>query len=250
MALRLVLMGIVAGAGLTLPDARELDEWTRTAQDRMCTYGGAGEDQSRVDEGAFAFDAETVDWPPVMPIAPATTVARDPRPACVASDQLFGEVQDRMVHEFARGPVETEVTVLEAPISGPWASIADLIAPLTKPASSELEESLDRDRAFASVVESMAAAFVIDRGLDDEDTAPRAVPPFESLELGEDFSTGEAGSPNHGAEGIGIVDPEVGRPARHGMRGSQFSRALRLTREAVFAWADLLHGPADVTSSR
>lgn len=249
MALRLVLMGIVAGAGLTLPDARELDDWTRTAQDWMGTYGGAREDQGQVDEGAFAFDAETVDWPPVMPIAPATTVARDTRPACVDSDRLFGEVQDRMVHEFARGPVEAEVTVLEAPISGPWASIADLIAPLTKPTSSELEGSLDRDRAFASVVESMAAAFVIDRAL-DEDTAPRAVPPFESLEVGEDFSTGEAGSLNHGAEGIGIVAPEVGRPAGHGMRGSQFSRALRLTREAVFAWANLLHGPADVTSSR
>jgi hypothetical protein len=249
MALRLVLMGIVAGAGLTLPDVRGLDDWTLAAQDWMGTYEGAGEDQVQVDEGAFVFDADAIGWPPVTPIAPATTVARDKLPAGVASDRLFGEVQDRMVHEFASGPVETEVTALEAPIIGRRAGIADLIAPPTKPASSELEESLDRDRAFASVVESMAAAFVIDRVL-DENTAPRAVPPFESLEVGADFSTGEADSLNHGAEGIGVVAPEVGRPAGHGMRGSQFSRALRLTREAVFAWANLLHGPADVTSSR
>ena len=249
MVLRVALMGIVAGVGLTLPDAREPDDWTRAAQDWMGTYRGAGEDQVQVDEGVFVFDADVVGRPPVMPVAPATPVARETRSARDESDRRFSEVQDQMAREFARGSVETEVTALEAPKIGPQASIADLIAPPTGPASSEIEESLDRDRAFASVVESMAVAFVIDRVL-NENTAPRAVPPFESLEVGEDPYAGEACALNRGAEGIGIVAPEVGRPAGRDIRGSQFSHALRLTREAVFAWANLLHGPAVVTISR
>ena len=220
---------------------------------RLCRIGWvpteAGEDQVQVDEGVFVFDADAVGWPPVMPVARATPVARDTRPARDESDRLFGEVQDRMVHEFARGPVVTEVAALEAPKIGPRASIADLIALPTGPASSELEESLDRDRAFASVVESIAAAFVTDRVL-DENTAARAAPPFVPMEVGDDLYTGEAYTLNREAEGIGIVAPEVGRPAGRDMRGSQFSHALRLTREAMFAWANLLHGPAVVTISR
>ena len=64
MVLRVALMGIVAGVGLTLPDAREPDDWTRAAQDWMGTYRGAGEDQVQVDEGVFVFDADAVGRPP------------------------------------------------------------------------------------------------------------------------------------------------------------------------------------------
>ena len=242
----------------------------------MGTYPGAGEDQVQDDEGAFVFDADAVGRPLVIPVAPATPVARDTRPARDESDRLFGEVQDRMAHEFARGSVEPEVTALEVPIIGPRASIAKRIAPPTEPGSSELEESIDRDRAFATVVELMASAFAIDRVL-DENTAPRAVPPFEPLEVGEDLSTGEAPPRNRGAEEVGIVAPEVDRSEGRDVRGSQslchkpeflaknrgfpgetptygtdsqLSHALRLTREAMFAWANLLHGPAVVTISR
>ena len=74
---------------------------------------------------------------------------------------------------------------------------------------------------------------------------------FEPMVVGDDLYVGVAYSLNRASEGLDLASesptmqaPAVASPA------SQLSVALRLTREAVYAWSNLLHGPAVVAISR
>ena len=75
--------------------------------------------------------------------------------------------------------------------------------------------------------------------------------------VGDDLYVGVAYSLNRDAEGLGLgSEASPPAPAERGSepavasRVSQLSDALRLTREAVYAWSNLLHGPAVVAISR
>ncbi len=153
-----------------------------------------------------------------------------------------------MADEFAQRPDRSEAPSVAVPVGLLSATTADLLTPSPEPTPSDLDEWLDRDRAFASVVDAMATEFATERIL-VEGLASGASPQLEPLELGDDFDTLEAYALNRAAEGIGFVAPEAKRPAARNSRGSRFTNAIRLTREAVFAWANLLHGPAVVAIS-
>ena len=74
--------------------------------------------------------------------------------------------------------------------------------------------------------------------------------------VGDDLYVGVAYSLNRASEGLGLASEDfVSALARRSepavaSRVSQLSVALRLTREAVYAWSNLLHGPAVVAISR
>jgi hypothetical protein len=73
----------------------------------------------------------------------------------------------------------------------------------------------------------------------------------EPLEVGDDLYPGEAFALNREAQGLdepapaGIADPAVEVPA-----GNQLKNAVRLTRDAVYAWMNLIQSPAIVTIPR
>ena len=66
------------------------------------------------------------------------------------------------------------------------------------------------------------------------------------MEVGADLYPGVAFALNREAEGLQHDSPATAEPAGSGNRLTQ---AVRLTREAVQAWANLLHGPAVVVIS-
>jgi hypothetical protein len=92
-----------------------------------------------------------------------------------------------------------------------------------------------------------------------DEVASRPVPGFEPMEIGEDLYPGLAFALNREAEGLSLAGTPINvgssGDAARGVElasevpttGARLSRAVRLTREAVFAWASLLHGPAVVT---
>ena len=88
------------------------------------------------------------------------------------------------------------------------------------------------------------------------------MPAVGSVEVGDDLYSGEAYTLNRESEGTGAsatatVAAPVLSPNEVAMEAPQppapkerWTRAIRLTREAVDAWANLLHGPAIVTIER
>jgi hypothetical protein len=109
------------------------------------------------------------------------------------------------------------------------------------------------DSVFDAVQDEIAASFAAD--LTPVEPAPKALlaeaettaapveaPEFDPMEVGDDLYPGLAFALNREAEGI-VIAP----PAPAASRSEQWAQAIRLTREAAYAWANLLHGPAVVT---
>jgi hypothetical protein len=82
MALRLVLVGVVASLGLTLPSKGTLDCWSRSSQAWLNARLAEWESRKPVDEGAFVFVAE--------PVEPARLAHAD-EPAEPVSDAFVSE---------------------------------------------------------------------------------------------------------------------------------------------------------------
>lgn len=117
----------------------------------------------------------------------------------------------------------------------------------------------DRDGDFETVVDEMVAAFARDQvaPATAEVKVVVTVPAYDPLEVGDDFYPGIAYALNREAEGLTAATPStpspmVAAPDREPTAAPEqrLTHALRLTREAVNAWAKLLHGPAIVTISR
>lgn len=73
MALRLVLVGVVASLGLTLPSREALDAWTRSGQAWMNARLAEWESRRPVDENAFVYVADAVE--PTNPVRVASNAA-------------------------------------------------------------------------------------------------------------------------------------------------------------------------------
>lgn len=262
MALRLILVGLVAGLGLSLPSRRDLDALGRSAQRWVNTRLAEWDAGTTVEEGSYVLIAEPVTASPGAAAVP------------LASDQEFAVVMDEMVAAFAHAEVadrsreQAEPTAEIAPVE---ASRSLAIALPTEPAA---EESDRTDLAFDAVMDETVATFAaglaapagrtvakLDIRAWAEELAmllatdalihgevgppPTPVASYEPLEIGENLYPGEAYALNQLSEGL--AEP-VG-PAVEEARAaeSRLTHAMRLTREAVVAWGSLLHGPAVVT---
>jgi len=74
---------------------------------------------------------------------------------------------------------------------------------------------------------------------------------YELMVVGDDLYVGVAYALNRASEGLGLASEGfISQEPAAASRVSQLSVALRLTREAVYAWSNLLHGPAVVAISR
>jgi hypothetical protein len=252
MVLRLVLVGIVAGLGVTPPAEGELSGWTRSVQTWMEARLVAWDVQEPLDEDDRAFDAADEAPPAVETTSKATgrdveedaladlgfetlgeEIAAD-EPARIedrkdAEAAAFDAVVEEMVAEFSK--VEVTARATPAPTADRFVDEADAL-------ELELDAALDLLARALEVVPADDEAVM--RGTD-----------YEPLEVGEDLYPGEAYVLNRQAEGLGEPAP-IGVVGAVGdaTTGNQINQAVRLTRDAVYAWLNLLQSPAIVTISR
>jgi len=330
MALRLILVSAVAGLGLSLPSAEQLQTWGHSTQRWINARLADWDARMPADENAFVLVSEPTtvlaDAPepiesPALTAPPATTPttvheetsapATTPTPEAVpATAPAVTEVAQVDSTDAAPTPEATPVTapavaeVAQATTADP---INGLDAPTTPmaldeaeaapsaPASEPLDTAFDNAQmgvlsAFASDAEALAAseapatapapfepldvddnfypgaAFALNReaeGLCLQSTTaaapPRPEPRFEPMDVEGDLYPGIAFALNREAEGLArpstTEQPAVAAaeptkaPESADARG-RLTQAVRLTREAVNAWASLLHGPAVVIISR
>jgi|GEM_PF-5991523 len=235
MALRLILMGVVAGMGMNLPTHDDVASWRRAVECWVNARFDDWDSRMPVDGSAFRFGREAVASAEAVP---ALTVPLD--------DQFNAVVAD-MTAAFAKemAPavvVESPALVVEAPRLTPVQETLPLEAP-AEPMRTEREGQANEDVAFQAVMDQTVGGFVADLAahrplVSKGDASVAAVKPRES-----DSAEGPAR--------VSAVTKKSSTPSRGTqVEEDQFSHAMRLTREAVFAWAGLLHGPAVVTISR
>ncbi len=240
MALRLMLMGVVAGMGFSLPTQDDVTGWSRSAE---CWINARFDDwdaKMPVDDSAFVFAKDAV--------VPADAVPAQP----IVSDKQFNAIVSEMAVTFAKetAPVvvgESKTLLVEGPVVTPTVETAPTAAPVApaavEVATTPVVETAQVDQAFASAMDKTIETFAA------ELVAPHVVKPTEETftsvveQMVADFTPTPlrvADVPAASAPAAEVQTEEEGR----------FAHAMRLTREAVFAWAGLLHGPAVVAISR
>jgi hypothetical protein len=276
MVLRLVLVGMVAALGVTLPSRHELETWGHSAQCWINARMAEWDTRTSIDEGAFVYVNDPAEFAPSVPAKHEV------------SDKAFAAIVDEMAMAFARDAEparKRETETAAAPLIHEPATVAVsdslAIAPPTEPASPELDEANEMDLAFSVAMEEVAAMFATDlhapkvivEPSDEvfaavmeemaaefarqpataaaEPAAQSRSPKAEQVAEVEDPYAGEAYALNRASEGIcdpGAVEAANASTASASAAPSdRLTNAVRLTREAVFAWASLLHGPAVVT---
>lgn len=293
MGLRLILVGVVAGLGLTLPTGKQFEAWKVSAQTWMNARLAEWDEPMPADESAFVLIAEPTataadaSQPPLasetpapeirtesahaetaapeipaasqpavptdlalgldLPTAPMPIEETDPKPApagpstTLGLDGAFDVAQHAVLSDFRR---HQPATVATSNSEGPTATGTAARSPRFGPV--ELDENL-----YAGV------AYALNHGADGLTVPPTDARPsrgFEPLEVGNDLYTGVAYELNRKAEGLDpSTAPETTRLtlAQVGETKSlesadRLTHAVRLTREAMNAWANLLHGPAVV----
>jgi hypothetical protein len=301
MVLRLVLVGLVAGLGFSLPTRQDLETLGRSARAWVDETLADRISSPPTEATPFVFAADEARPTPTETETAPTTVAtpvQEPAKApaeVVDVDSDLAELVEAFADEttpaetpdvdlkplqIAESPTMPEIpTALDAPLlaapTEPVAEIAesapapiDTLAAIDDEYESETEiteitvaETIDPDRDFASVVEQMASAFASDLAVMEAIEAEAEMnalaqtsEPVESIEMSEsaDLYPGLAYALNLEAEGLNLPAsdaPETSADAQHSPT-DRLSHAVRLTREAVFAWANLLHGPAVVAISQ
>ena len=136
----------------------------------------------------------------------------------------------------AAEPTPTEPTPTQATAPPSSAVRAETIDSVFDVVQNEIVASLVADLA---PVEPAPTALLAET---ETKAAPVEAPEFDPMEVGDDLYPGLAFALNREAEGI-VLAP----PAPAASRSEQWAQAIRLTREAAYAWANLLHGPAVVT---
>lgn len=284
MALRLILVGAVAGLGLSLPPKVRVQAWLHSTQAWVNARLAEWDAQMPADESAFVVIADPIpptgDAPEPAPTtapvltdtpAPPTTAradAADPAPAPGAATAATADPA-----ELAAGlDVPTVPMALDDPDDEPAALAA--VSPKSLDSAFDAAQagvvaSFAGDRpALAAAVAANPAprfeplavgddlypglAYALNRdaeGLHLPPAPARRSPRFEPLAVGDDLYPGLAYALNRDAEGLALPAKPAPRPASGRVFGgdTRLTQAVRLTREAVAAWANLLHGPAVVT---
>jgi hypothetical protein len=289
MALRMVLVGVVAGLGLTLPTGRQFTSWKDSAQSWASARLAAWDAQMPADENAFVLVVEPASIAADSVSAPRAVASAGERPAAdapktVVSAPATPTPTSALTGENDPKTTPTDLAVgLETPTSP---------MPLTESEAVEPALSLSTlDSAFGIAQNEVVSAFAADEKaiVAVNPPTPAPAPVFEPLEVGDNLYEGLAYELNREAEGMSLPREEVARfepldvaddlyagvayalnreaeglevPAqsdpprptmvrledmRPATRDSRLTHAVRLTRDAVYAWANLLHGPAVVT---
>lgn len=278
MVLRLLLVGLVAGLGLSLPSRSDFDTMARSAQHWMNDRLAEWDTHTSSDQGTYVFVVEPTPTPaPFAAADPTSLVVATPVPD---SDEGFADALGESVASFAQDELaaRTRATdpvvkslaelvpsdpasllAISLPTGPAFAPNGDLTTPeLAFGASSEqtgrdlsadvvARKSIDQpDSSFEVALEETVVSFTRDAlflGLARADQTPRGEP----LEIDGDLYAGEAYALNRLSDGISTPVPPDDAA---GKNPNRLTNAVRLTREAVFAWASLLHGPAIVTIAR
>jgi hypothetical protein len=256
MVLRLVLVSLVTGLGVSPPASAELAGWTRTvqtwvdarlaewiAQEAQDDETGATGDEAPVADSGLAITDEDLAalyvFEMELDLALASTTDEEAAPAPAADSGLV--IADEELD--ALFVLEVEVDLALASTTGEEAAPAVAAPDLQGPSAS------DEDRAFDAVVEEMVGDFAQP---ETPVEVAEAAAIFEPYPLCDDLYPGLAYELNRQAEGLDTaeVDAPPPGPAPRETAGNQLSTAVRLTRDAVFAWINLLQSPALVTISR
>jgi hypothetical protein len=257
MMLRVVLVGIVAGLGISPPSENELTGWTRSVQ----TWLDAGflafnaEDLTGEDEGAGEVAVEAPTAKDVAPEASTPAPVKVAMPLSDADD--LSEDDDQPAAPIAAIDEDEEATAPTGDAAAAEAVafdavIDEMVADFSRaeirprPTADDLA-GLDFDDAMELVAEAIA----------NVPAQPRADPETKGdqpLEIDDELYPGEAYVLNREADGL--PDPAQVSPegesedaAGHASADRQLNHAVRLTRDAVYAWINLLQSPAIVTIS-
>ena len=276
MGVRLILVSVVAGLGLTLPTTKQVTSWKGSAQSWMSARLADYDARMPADEKAFIYVADTSPFPDDQPDA-HTVAATKERPAPAASaiapkaasiapealaagietptapmdlddiealtaspageilDVAFEEAQSETLKVFAAD--RESLIVLPAPA----ANLAAAVEPETISTTMDLNDSDDMQEGLAYLFQ-VETTNTADRPGAIENTAP---------EVCEDLYPGMAYALNRESEGLNPSESNDRRPAARAVEtvnsNTSLNQAVKLTREAVYAWANLLHAPAVVT---
>lgn len=297
MALRLVLVSVVAGMGLVLPNAGDISGWAHSTQRWLNGRMAELDARASIDDTAFVYDAVAVEAareaqskistsrpalalakvveeieneqarkasaepepapapaPASAPIAAPLVVAAPAATVEVADDRAFDAVVDTMVADFAAD--SDLLAAREAEAFGPPFE-APQVEPTPVVIAAEPAPIPEDDRAFDALVNEMAAAFSADAETLAVREREAVAPKFALIEIGDDLYPGVAYALNRQAEGLEImaaapapVAVAPGPAPATGNPEDRLAHAVHLTRQAVFAWVSLLHGPAVVTIAR
>jgi hypothetical protein len=242
MVLRLVLVGIVAGLGFSPPAESELAGWTRSIQIWLDAQPAESNARTPLVVDEVVFNAFAVEGPAVVTGGPQASASQDEADELAALDLEFESIRQDEPATVQPAPIG-DVAVEEGLAFD--AIVEEMVADFARVASAtgeqapKVEESDDEELALADA-------------LDMEWAAPSTeVAAAEPLAVGDDLYPGEAFALNHDAEGLdapaapGVTDAEAGASA-----GNQIGNAVRLTRDALFAWLNLVQNSAIVTIPR
>lgn len=275
MVLRLVLVGLVAGLALSMPSRRDLDTMARTAQhwanDRLAEW----DTETLADSGAYVFAVDPAEAA-LSVVAPARPLVSDEEFAVALNDSVALFAQDALAGETRETDQSIKSGAQLAALDSSKSIVIDLELP-TEPVAIIGDESLDHtdltelvfegwaeatnrnkpvelassnlstdlDLVFEEVIEATVIRF-------DRDTsalvATARASSDEPLEMSEDLGTDETYALNRIADRV--QESTAAAAAEVDRSENQLTNAVRLTREAVVAWASLIHGPAVVTISR
>lgn len=264
MALRFFLVSAVASLGLTLPEEGQIRTWASGAQ-------------------TWAY-ARLADWDVCLAgEAEGTDLASRPEGAKECASTQGGQAIDGAMEEMVRscsteGPTpEPRGGRLAVPTFEPMVIVEDLYTGMAYALNrasdgSDVSRLAAGERVATAELRSIAAAegFSTDvaHTMSRGETGPvqglaakaggRSKDGFEPMVVGDDLYIGTAYALNRTSDGLGVASEgstfEASNDRRSepavASREAQLSAALRLTREAVYAWSNLLHGPAVVAISR
>lgn len=248
MVLRLILVSLVAGLSFDMPTRRDLDTMARSAQHWVKTRLAEWDPQAPSDYETYVL---------VTDPAPTTLPAAAPAPVTVPDDEFASVLNDNVAlfaqDELAGTTREMDQFVKSSDqLAAVEPSKSFAIDLPTEPAMAVSEEWIATDIteiAFEGWAEEATPSNPVDAAVADPvpqlDLAFEGVIEETVINFALDATTlakSERSSDNDSLEVESI--PSAIETSR---TENRLTNAVRLTREAVVAWASLLHGPAVVT---
>jgi hypothetical protein len=290
MALRLVLVSAVAGLGLSFPTRTQVTTWVDSAQTWVSARLAAWDAQMPAGEDAFVFVADSAPpaSPRVAAVPAAAPVRRPSSPEMDAFfrtdlDLTAGRLTSSEPAEFvwpaptplaakpATTPATTPAAVSDAAFDTAMNAVmtsftADL--PARKVPAIVKADSKPATPTFVPMLigDDLHTGIALGLDLRPESLNPRLMTTPETTKapatvlyapvaLNDIVYPILAVALNREAGTQDLIPalrptPTPTAPAADPSRADRLTHAVQLTREAVYAWANLLHGPAVVTISK
>ena len=262
MALRMVLVSFVASLGLSLPTSDDMSRWTKSTHVWLDTKLAAWDARMPSGTQAFVYYAES-DFPDRIAMSESPKSGSSTN---AVADNDLADLEDIVADDF---PVE-EAPKAESPTPAMISdadfatAMNDVVAIFTADSASnapkqeavvaaETPKTIETEPGAGisdRLAEQMAALFETETACLLKSSEP-ASPLFEPMVVAENLDNDFAYELNRKSDGRELhetavsISPNESDPAA----GDRIIRAVRLTREAALAWANLLHAPAVVTIS-